>query len=32
MESNPDTINSTDQVKRVAIGADHGSYNSKENA
>jgi len=30
MESNPDTINSTDQVKRIAIGADHGSYNSKE--
>lgn len=30
MENNPDITNSTDQVKRVAIGADHGSYNSKE--
>lgn len=30
MENDPDTNNSSDQVKRVAIGADHGSYNSKE--
>jgi len=30
MESNSDKINSIDQVKRIAIGADHGSYNSKE--
>ena len=29
MENN-DIINSTDQVKRVAKGADHGSYDSKE--
>jgi len=27
---NADKINSTDQVKRVAIGADHGSFDSKE--
>ena len=25
-----DNINSTDQVRRIAIGADHGSYDSKE--
>lgn len=30
MENNPDKINSTDQVKHIAIGADHGSYDSKE--
>jgi ribose 5-phosphate isomerase B len=27
---NTDVINDTDQVKRVAIGADHGSYDAKE--
>ena len=25
-----DSINTTDQVKRIAIGADHGAYDSKE--
>lgn len=30
MENNPDTINSTDHVTHIAIGADHGSYDSKE--
>lgn len=30
MENNPEITNSTDQVKRVAIGADHGSYDAKE--
>lgn len=30
MIENDDIKNSTDQVKRVVIGADHGSYDSKE--
>lgn len=29
-QDNIDKINSTEQVKRIAIGADHGSYDSKE--
>ena len=30
IQDNIDKINSTEQVKRIAIGADHGSYDSKE--